>query len=73
MDPVILESARKHGISDADMLHAYRHPVRVFVTDDLVMLVGGDEAGRLLEVGVAEAEGLEFVVHAMPARERFLR
>jgi hypothetical protein len=72
-DPVILESALKHGISDADMLHAYRHPVRVFVMDDLVMLVGGDEAGRLLEVGVAEAEGLEFIVHAMPARERFLR
>ena len=73
MDPVILESARKHGISDADMLHAYRHPIRVFVMDDLVMLVGGDEAGRLLEVGVAEAEGVEFIVHAMPARERFLR
>jgi hypothetical protein len=73
MDPVILESARKHGISDADMLHAYRHPVRVFVMDDLVMLVGGDEAGHLLEVGVAEAEGLEFIVHAMPARQRFLR
>ncbi len=73
MDPVILESARKHGISDDDMLHAYRNPIRVFVLDDLVMLIGGDEAGRLLEVGVAEAEGLEFIVHAMPARERFLR
>lgn len=73
MDPVILESARKHGISDDDMLHAYRKPIRVYVLDDLVMLIGGDEAGRLLEVGVAEAEGLEFIVHAMPARERFLR
>ena len=73
MDPVVLESARKHGISDADMLHAYRHPIRVFVMDDLVMLVGGDEAGRLLEIGVAEAEGVEFVLHAMPARQRFLR
>lgn len=73
MDPVILVSARKHGISDADMLHAYRHPIRVFVMDDLVMLVGADEAGRLLEVGVAEAEGFEFIVHAMPARQRFLR
>ncbi len=73
MDPVILESARKHGISDHDMLHAYRNPIRVFVLDDMVMLIGGDEAGRLLEVGVAEAEGLEFIVHAMPARERFLR
>ena len=70
---MVLESARKHGISDADMLHAYRHPIRVFVVDDLVMLVGGDEAGRLLEIGVAEAEGVEFIVHAMPARPRFLR
>ena len=73
MDPVILESARKHGISDDDMLHSYRNPIRVFVLDDLVMLIGGDEAGRFLEVGVVEAEGLEFIVHAMPARERFLR
>jgi hypothetical protein len=73
MDPVILETARKHGISDADMLHAYRYPVRVFVMDDLVILVGGDAAGRLLEVGVAEAEGLEFIVHAMPARQRSTR
>ena len=73
MDPVILESARKHGISDADMLHAYRNPIRVFAMDDLAMLIGADEAGRLLEVGVVEAEGLEFIVHAMPARQRFLR
>ncbi len=72
-DPVILESARKHGISDDDMLHAYRNPIRLFVLDDMVMLIGGDEAGRLLEVGVAEAEGLEFIVHPMLARERFLR
>ena len=70
---MVLDSARKHGISDADMVHAYRHPIRVFVVDDLVMLVGGDEAGRLLEIGVAEAEGVEFIVHAMPARPRFLR
>jgi hypothetical protein len=73
MDPVILDSARKHGVSDADMLHAYRHPIRVFVVDGLVMLVGGDEIGRLLEIGVADAEGVEFIVHAMPARPRFLR
>jgi hypothetical protein len=30
------------------MLHAYRNPVRVFGLDDLVMLIGVDEAGRLL-------------------------
>jgi hypothetical protein len=70
---VIVASARKHGISDSDMLHAYRNPMRVFQTGDLVMLIGGDESGRMLEIGVAAAEGIEFIVHAMPAREKFLR
>lgn len=56
VDPVILASARKHGIHDDDMLHAYRHPIRVFELDDLTMLIGPDQAARLLEVGVAEAE-----------------
>jgi hypothetical protein len=73
MDPVIVASARKHGIADNDMLHAYRNPIRVFELDDLIMLIGGDESGRMIEVGVAAAEGIEFIVHAMPAREKFLR
>ncbi len=47
MDPVILASARKHGVADEDTLHAYRHPIRVFELDDLTMLVGADAAGRL--------------------------
>ncbi len=72
MDPVILAS-RKHGIADDDMLHAYRNPIRVFEFDELTMLIGSDPAGRLLEVGTATAEGTEFIVHAMPAREKFLR
>ncbi len=72
MDPVILASARKHQISDDDMLHAYRNPIRVFGLDGLTMLIGPDAAARLLEIGVSEAEGIEFIVHAMPARNRFL-
>ena len=73
MDPVIVATARKHGVSDTDMLHAYRNPVRVFDVEDLVMLIGADEAGRFLEIGVATAEGVEFIVHAMAARPTFLR
>lgn len=69
----MLASARKHGIQDEDMLHACRHPVRVFEVGDLVMLIGGDRSGRLLEVGLAEAEGIEFIVHAMPARSTLVR
>jgi superfamily II DNA/RNA helicase len=73
VDPVIVAGARKHGIPDGQMLHAYRYPVRGFDLDDLTMLVGADETGRMLEVGVAVADGIEFIVHAMPAREKFLR
>ncbi len=69
----MLASARRHGIPDDDMLHAYRHPIRVFDLDGLTMLVGADISGRLLEVGVAVGEGIEFIVHAMPARQKFLR
>jgi hypothetical protein len=73
VDPTILASARKHGVADEDMMHAYHHPIRVFETRSLVMLIGADRSGRLLEIGVASAEGWDFVVHAMPARAKFLR
>ncbi|MEM8621821.1 MAG: hypothetical protein AAGF73_19115 [Actinomycetota bacterium] len=72
MDPVIVASARRHEITDDDMLHAYRNPTRVFDLDDLDMLIGADRAGRMLEIGVAIAEGVEFIVHAMAARPKFL-
>lgn len=73
VEPVILSSARKHRVRDDDILHAYRNPIRVFELDELTMLIGPDHSGRTLEVGVATAEGVEFIVHAMNAREKFLR
>lgn len=54
------------------MLHAYRNPIRVFGVDEMALLIGADEAGRLLELGVATAEGIDFIVHAMAARTKFL-
>lgn len=69
---MILASARRHGIDDEDMLHAYRNPIRVLGLDDLTMLIGPDRSAGLLEIGVAEAEGVEFIVHAMAARPKFL-
>lgn len=74
MEPVVLASARKHGIDDDDMLHAHRHPIRVFELDDLTMIIGGDRTGRPIEIGVVRSEeGVDFVVHAMAARPKFLR
>ncbi len=72
VDPIIVDSARKHGIADDDMLHAYRNPIRVYETEDLTMLVGAAINGAILEIGVAAAEGIDFIVHAMPARPKYL-
>ena len=72
VDPVILESARKHGVHDDDILHAYRNPTRVFDLDDLTMLIAAATDGHLLEIGVVEGDGIDFIVHAMTARNKFL-
>ena len=73
MEPVILASARKHGVHDDDIVHAYQHPIRVLHLDDLTMLIGPDQSARLLEIGVSASDGIDFIVHAMPARPKFIR
>jgi hypothetical protein len=72
VEPIVLASARKHGTTDDDMLHAYRHPIRVLDLDDVDMLVGADTADRTPEISVTAAEGVEFIVHPMAARPKFL-
>ena len=71
VEPDIANSARRHGVADEDMLHAYRHAAEGFdAGEGLTILIGGDRAGRLLEIGVTP-DGR--IVHAMPARPKFLR
>ncbi|WP_167145768.1 hypothetical protein [Actinomyces sp. ZJ308] len=74
-DPIILDSAYRHGVSDEAMLHALRFPVRHFVQDDsMTMFIGADETGILVEVGVIEWQGVIAIAHAMrPARSKYLR
>jgi len=73
-DPIIAESARKHGIGDDGVLHAYNHPIFVEELDEgLLMFVGPDRAGKLLEVGFVVAADGPVVVHAMEARPKYLR
>lgn len=70
-DPIILESARRHGVADADMLHAYRNAFRTELQENGTMFLGADRAGRLLEVLVALGPDGPRIFHAMPARRRF--
>jgi hypothetical protein len=51
-------SARKHGIADGEMLHAFNHHIR-YVEQDYdgepwVLLIGPDSTGRLLELVVVD-------------------
>lgn len=73
-EPVIATSARRHGVSDKDMLHAYRNPIRVFELDDgLTMIVGANHAAVLFELGVVASVQSAVIVHAMRVRPKFLR
>ncbi len=75
-DVPILDSARRHGISDADIRHAYRNAIGAFYLDNgSEMIVGADHSGRYLEValGYSEDDEVEAIFHAMPAREQYLR
>jgi hypothetical protein len=45
VEPIIAQSARKHGVSDADMLHAYANPMRVYELDEgFTMVIGANHA-----------------------------
>ena len=73
-EPTVAPSALKHGLTKEDILHAYRNPVRVWdLGDGFTMMIGPNRAAIFLEVGSVEGETAMVIVHAMPAREKFLR
>ncbi len=72
--PRTLPSARKHGLSDRSILHAISIAFRVVrIETDLVLIIGPDENGQLLEVIVADPDDDARIIHAMPLRQRFMR
>jgi hypothetical protein len=73
-DPIIAPSARKHGVDDSDVMHAYWHPMRVFdLEEGLSMVRGPNRTAMLFEVGVVQGAEAPVIVHAMRARDKFLR
>jgi hypothetical protein len=74
-EPIIADSAYRHGFNDNQILHAIRNPVLFGEPEDgLTMLVGAAPDGTPIEVGIVESDdGEQVVVHAMEAREKYLR
>ena len=72
--PIVLHSALRHAVEELDMLHAWAFASHSYdLGDGLVMFIGPDRAGNILEVGLIEWHGTIAVAHAMRARPRFLR
>jgi len=72
----ILPSARKHGISDDDIRHGFDNAVAAITTPDqpdFTMVVGPNMNGQLLEIGVLAADDNDYVIHAMSARNEYVK
>lgn len=61
-------------MAEDDAQHAWAFAVDAYtVAAGMMMYIGPDRAGVMLEVGVVEWHGDLAIVHAMPARPKFLR
>jgi hypothetical protein len=71
----IHESARKHGVADADVLHAARNALATDDQDDNVRVyLGPGRNAELLEVAaIVRAEGPELAIHAMKMHPKYKR
>ncbi|MGI8938050.1 MAG: hypothetical protein ACR2JF_07540 [Iamia sp.] len=59
---------------DDDMLHAYNNPIRMYELDEgFTLIIGPSQSSKVLETGVVDGDLAPVIVHAMPAREKFLR
>ena len=56
------------------MLHAYANPIRVFDLDEgFTMIIGANHAAVIFEIGIVGEVTVPVIVHAMRARDKFLR
>lgn len=69
-----LTSARKHGIREQDIRHAFRNVIEVRRhTKDGLVYVGPAQNGALLELAIVEIDDDWSIVHAMRLRKGFVK
>lgn len=72
----IISDARKHGIENADILHAIDNAILGHEMDDgFTMVIGPATNAELLEIGLVpdrDNPDIDVVIHADIAREKFL-
>jgi uncharacterized DUF497 family protein len=71
----IRQSARRHGIGDADIQHAWANAMRLIEYDyegeDRLLVIGPDRQGRMLELVAVPTDQPARVIHADRLRPKF--
>jgi uncharacterized DUF497 family protein len=71
----IADSARKHGISDESIVHAWENAIKLaefeYDGEERLFIIGPDSAGNLLELVVVPIEEPVRVIHADRLRPKF--
>ena len=71
----ILGSARKHGITDAEIEHAWRHAIRLveyeYNGQERLLVIEPDQHGRLLELVAVPADEPTRIIHTDRLRPKF--
>lgn len=73
----IVQSARKYGVDDPDIVHAYENAIRIvefeyeYNGEDRVLVIGADRAGRLLELVAVPVGEPNRIIHADALRPKF--
>lgn len=76
----IRSSARRHGVPDEDIIHAWEHAVRLVEYDydgeERLLVIGPSRSGDMLELVAVPAEVPTRIIHAdrlQPSRYDYLR
>ena len=71
----IRESAHRHGIEDADILHAWTNALRLveyqYDAEERLLVIGPDQHGGLLEIVAVPAVTPTRIIHADQLRPKF--
>ena len=71
----VTDSAFKHGIAEADILHAYTNAVRLVSIEqygeDRLIVIGPNRVGNWLELVAMPAEETDRIIHADQLRPKF--
>lgn len=71
----IADSARKHGVSDVSILHAWENAIKLaefeYEGEERLFVIGPDESGNLLEIVAVPVTEPTCIIHADRLRTKF--